>query len=774
MKQTIGDISDERVYSEDSKEYVEAMEKKNSPFGRMLVSAKRAVFWDWFRYSANRKLVKSMTKDKTTEWLDLTSNWADIAWVHASQWVESVYTLLDSDPKYSWVYDEISDLSKEYYKGWSTFVDWISGEAEFETKLKDIFKNNPSFTEELEKKWVDVNRSAWDILQTLKIKREQNKLKFEIRILVDNTLSKKKWLASSDPAFINADNDFVSQLTSKFKVFTSKNKLYPEILQHYNKMNTTGDTINLGDSYENISRRLLAHTKALGAIATASMTNKIKLNIKFLAKWHSTDHIEKNDNEEFKRYKNPVAKLWNMMYGKWHRWRRWSTKALATWLTAVAGTAIFGPLWWILAGSIVAWSLAAGKKSAQLNRKKESLEKEYIKDTKNTSNFINDTESDQLESLKSIAKFKDLKKEFDSILADSPLDDKKLLPVLSLLMAWLDFQKKTWHNAFSIDNLSRWTYDVEKEHAYDKSMNELYKYKELSFMRLNLQWSSIDENWIQKQTEYKTILDTYMGKNSKFNKFVKSFKKDRAKSMLKTWATTAAIYGAAWWIARGLHHILWDSAASVDTGDVLTIDHNLWDISTNYDLWKFDASTSFSNDIWSKLSQLPTDTSSVQVDYFAWVDGTPANAASFTTETINNQVADIQELLNTGNFSQATIDSANSAISQNNIQYMISIAEIDWADVWNQNLFTSRNLEWVYEVLKQVDGKDKIDFDFNLDETQSIVWNTSHVPADRITWVDLTNIVEQPEVVVEENSSSLLDGQWLYTEDNTHKWEDTF
>lgn len=767
MNQTIKDISDERVYNKDSKEYVDAMEKKNSPFGRMLVSAKRAMFWDLFRFGANKKLVKSMTNDKEKEWLDLTSNWADIAWVHANQWVESVYTLLEGDPKYNWVYDEISNLSKEYYKGGSSFVDWVSWEVEFETKLKKIFTNNPNFTKELKKKWVDIDKSAWDILQTLKIKRAQNKFKFEIRILVDNTLSKKKWLKSDDPTLTTIENDFVSQLTSKFKLFTSNTQLYPEILQHYNKMNTTGDKINLGDSYENISRQLFAHIDALKSITTVSMTNKVKLNIKFLSKWHSTDHIDKNKDEEFKRYKNPISKLWDVMYWKGHRWRRWTTKALTTWLAAAAGTAIFGPLWWILAGSITAWSLAAGKKAAQLKRKKESLEKEYIKDTKNTSNFINETENDQLDALRSIANFTDIKKSFDKILADSPLDDKKLLPVLSLLMAWLEFQKKTWHNGFSIDNSSKWTTDLEKEHQYDKMINEVHKYKKLAFMRLNLQWSSIDENWIKKQTEYKTILDTYMGGNSKFNKFVKSFKKNRSKSMLKTWARTAAIYAAAWGLSRWLHHILWWS--SVDASSISPTDN----FNTNYGLWKFDASPSFSNNVGSKLSNLPSDTSSVHVDYFAWVDGTPANAASFTTQIINKQVSNIQHLLNTGNYSQATIDSVNDAISQSNITNMTNLAKIQWADIWNQNLFTSRNLEWIYEVLKQANGKNNIDFDFNLDKTQSIIWNTPYVPTDRITWVDLTDIVKHP-VDPGGSSSSRYDWQWLYTEDNTHKWEDNF
>jgi hypothetical protein len=91
-------------------------------------------------------------------------------------------------------------------------------------------------------------------------------------------------LDESNPAYIAAGDDFISQVTSKFKSFTSDYQLYPEILQHYNKMNTTGDKISLGDSYENISRHLLAHTKALQAITTASMTNKMKLNIKFLSK----------------------------------------------------------------------------------------------------------------------------------------------------------------------------------------------------------------------------------------------------------------------------------------------------------------------------------------------------------------------------------------------------------------------------------------------------------------------------------------------------------
>jgi hypothetical protein len=51
-------------------------------------------------------------------------------------------------------------------------------------------------------------------------------------------------------------------------------------------------------------------------ISAQSMTNRVKLNIKFLANWHSTDHIEAKKLEKQSRW-NPAAKLWNIMYGKW-------------------------------------------------------------------------------------------------------------------------------------------------------------------------------------------------------------------------------------------------------------------------------------------------------------------------------------------------------------------------------------------------------------------------------------------------------------------------
>jgi hypothetical protein len=73
-----------------------------------------------------------------------------------------------------------------------------------------------------------------------------------------------------------------NNISTLFKNFTATNRLVPQLFTHYNKLNS-GNEINLNDSYENISKQLVAHLDSLTMVAAQSMTNRVKLNIKFLA-----------------------------------------------------------------------------------------------------------------------------------------------------------------------------------------------------------------------------------------------------------------------------------------------------------------------------------------------------------------------------------------------------------------------------------------------------------------------------------------------------------
>lgn len=780
MEQSIADIADERTYNQDSREYVEALKNKNTKFGKMLVAAKHAMFWDFFRMRKYKKEFKDM--DGKKKWLNVQWDRANVAKVHWWQWLKAVMEMTQAS--HPLIYDEISRLAFDYYSSWSTMTD-----ITFEKKLNKIFTDNRSLIDELNSKGVSIDKSASDILQSLQIQKAQNTLTYQVSQAVSVALGSNTVL--SDP-----EADALStKISVLFKNFTQHHKLVPQLFTHYNKLNP-GNEINLNDSYENISKQLVAHLDSLTMISAQSMTNRVKLNIKFLANWHSTDHIEAKKLEKQSRW-NPAAKLWNIMYGKWYKWRRFPTKVLATWWAAALGAVILWPLWWIVAWSIVAWSLAAGKKSAQTQRKKHSIEREYIKDIDNKTNIMNQEDLMKLKYLDDIWNYKEIKTELDRILSQaviSDVDKNNLVWLLSRIVAWLDHQKETGHNAFSLKKSVRTSRpeadEITREKNYNEAMSELYKLKELSLKRLQLQDENITEDDIRNEDQYDSYSAWYKWD---FKKFLKLFKKERRKEMRKTWWRTAAIYGAAWWFTLWLSHFLdrvwWHGDVDVndiDAGDA-TVDtginppttsvDDLWTSDTLYNLWDFEASPDFSQDISDQIASMPAGTNTIKVDYFAGVDGTAASASKFSMDIVDDKVTSIQDILDSGNFSQETIDNVNKAISEENINEIIKFAESNWADVWNRNLFATRNLEGIEELLKQVDGKSDVNFEFNFDTSDSVIWHDAYIPEDRLSGLNLEAVVNKdPDIPGPINpgpsSTSWRWGQWVYTEDNTHKWQD--
>lgn len=772
MKQTIKDVANERTYNEDSREYVEWLKNKNTKFGRMLLASKQAMFGDLFRLRKFKKHRKNIDSTKTK--LNIRGDRANIAKVHGWQWVKSVMELTQAE--YPVVYDKIYDLSYRFYKGWSTMSAW-----QFETELKQIFDSVDArdLKDDLEAKWVDIDKSASDILMSLEIQKAQNELTYQISQAVDAALpNASSTLNANQAAALSTD------IANRCKNFTRNHKIMPQLFQHYNKIAPKWDQLNLNDSYENISTHLVAHLDSLSMVMEQSMTNKVKLNIKFLAKWHSTDYVEAKKWERQKRW-NPLSRLWNTMYANGYKWRRFPTKVLATWGTAALSTVLLGPIWWIVAGSLVAGSLASGKKAAQVQRKKHSIEREYIKDRKNQTDIANEEDLLKLQYLKDIWNYEDIKTEMDRLLSQSSFSQKDkddLFWLLSRIIAWLDHQKKTGHNAFSIDETVNWSrpeqIEIQKDANYNKAMSNLHKLKDLAFKRLQLDNVNLDEDDIRSDMQYQSYSSGYKWD---FKKFLKLFKKDRRKETRKTWARTAAIYGAVWWITAGIAHFIdaaWSEevavAAAERTGDMTTWIEDLWTADVLYELWKFDAGSELSNEIWDQLSSLPANATKIQVDYFAWVDGTPAYAASFIDDMVQDQAKEIFDLLDSGSFSQATVESAQKVISDNGIDSMIDFSKGEWADIGNRNLFAIRNLEWVHELLKQIDGKN-IDVEFNFDQSDSIIWDASYVPNDRLSGLDIKAVVDEVPDDIEPPTwwwGEWRAWQWVYNEDNKHKGQE--
>ena len=164
-----------------------------------------------------------MIEKKTTAWLDLTNNWADVAWVHGKQGLDTVFELTQWDPRFHSIYEKIADLSHSYYIWWSSFPSWVAWDAQFETKLKDIFKNDTTwFKEYLEDNKVSIDKSASDILKSLKMKRAQNQLKMEVWAIVRKTLDDLRPLSAPDPKIKTIENNFILDMSTKLKEFIQK------------------------------------------------------------------------------------------------------------------------------------------------------------------------------------------------------------------------------------------------------------------------------------------------------------------------------------------------------------------------------------------------------------------------------------------------------------------------------------------------------------------------------------------------------------------------
>jgi hypothetical protein len=77
----------------------------------------------------------------------------------------------------------------------------------------------------------------------------------------------------------------------------------------------------------------------------------------------------------------------------------------------------------------------------------------------------------------------------------------------------LQYQKDTGHNAFSLKekvSSSRPEQDeIKREKNYNEAMSELYKLKELSLKRLQLQDENITEEDIKNEDQYDTYLSGY-------------------------------------------------------------------------------------------------------------------------------------------------------------------------------------------------------------------------------------------------------------------------
>jgi hypothetical protein len=244
------------------------------------------------------------------------------------------------------------------------------------------------------------------------------------------------------------------------------------------------------------------------------------------------------------------------------------------------------------------------------------------------------------------------------------------------------------------------------------------------------------------------------------------------------------------WLSHFLDRVWWHGdvdMSDIDAGDT-NIDtgitapnapiDDLWTSDTLYNLWDFDASPDFSQDISDQLASIPDGTNTIKVDYFAWVDGTPANASSFTMDMIQDKTSEIENILNSWDFSQETIDNVKQIISDDNIQDLIKFAESNGADAWNKNLFALRNLEGIEELLKQMDGKSNMNLEFNFDTSDSIIWQDSYVDSDRLSGLNLKAVANQKPnipndpIIPDPNSGHWRSGQWIYTEDNAHKWQD--
>lgn len=780
MSGVINEKAWDKAYDQEAADFAKSRSKWR--LNRVWTGVKYSLFGEII--GRNRKRKEKKVINSTKAGLSLLDGRADVADIHSNKTedMKLVETLWAGN--YPNLYPAMTELTYEYYNSTSTTT-----KAEFHRQLLDFF--NPNMVAdydqrtELEnllwvlKRWkIDINSYAWNIIKMCDVKKWQNALKKA----VNDAIEFRGW---------DTDDQVKSKIETAFKNFYTEYKSIPEIFSNFNNHSTVSatDKVNINDSYNQIATKFMAHFGAIQDINYASINDRAEMNIKFYRKWKAIDHV--NANKQSATWRNPLLK-WSELLNKWTenkvRWSptRYLVKA-ATTIGVTAGTAaLLSTWWWIAAGAVWVWSLAAWHKSKQMQKKLESQEKDYIKNrTAYSAEWNADDRLKIMDKyLSTFGNLDNIKTQMDILLAKpglTPTEKDNLFDLVSLIYAWLDYQKKTWHQWFSIagwlttQEKNRW---ITNDIKYNKAMSELYKYRDVWLQKLHLQDSAIDKDYIMAESDYIRYKSWYMWD---FSKFKTAFGKHRRWETTKTFATTWAIYGVAWLASWWAHELINRINNPSTTNNITAVAwspgiSSSWNLTESCNLWQWNVDTGLQSDLHSIITtNNPWTTYNMTIGYHAGVDATAAKVWAFSNTMLNTEINNIQTLVNSGGFSWSTQSSVLSNLSPANIQQMQDFANAAWADAGNQNLFVLRNLENIKATLNEIKGNTNINATFNFDDTNSVIWNTVHTASDRFASADINIQVAPVKPVVPlptppvRNTNDAWAWQWIYNEDHIHK-----
>jgi len=714
--------------------------RKKSRFRGFMFGVAHSIAGDIVMWRKGKKYYKEIQKDKWNT--NYKGKRADLSSIHEEQDIEAELEFDKETDKYNEVYDAFQEVVHNFSRPNPTLTEW-QFRSEINKVLNGTYNNNAVYEEQssllrqtLEANGINVENTATSLLKSAKVQRAQN------------DLTKQIHKALGDYENSNNDDAYKTAVKNAFSNFSTANSAVPQIFNDINQETWT-KTIEGTESFEEIAEKMKTHTETIWGIFAETDIIKANLKIKFIKEGNTSNYTDTKDQKSRNRLFRPGERMADQ-----RRYVRFPLKfastAIVGWIWAGVASLTGLPL---LLGSVALWwaraaSKAAGHKVSQLKDRHKKQETELItQQTLSNDTYKNDKRlkimSQYLNQYGNIAQYKTemewlLRKDRNG----SPLNDNekdKLFQLVSQIYAGLQFQKDTWHHAFSIGGSEDQDWS---KREYTRSMEELHKLKRFGLEKLKLYGMIEDEKDIkQDNDDYDARLWQYKGK---YEKFQKEFDKLRRKETTKTAIRTAAIY-AGFATLGYMNEVLERRGGTNLDGDLSDGEYEyiirMFE-ETQLALWDFDL------DVSTIVSSLQ-DGDTITYDLFAGVDGSPASDTMFTPAQILSQETEIKDLLTTYHYDTQTTKTITDFLD-NEITNITEYANDQWADAWNQNLFTCRNLEslkvFVEEIWKEgwiatwPQGKNIIVKEINFDQSSSIIGHGGKLQTDRILGWDINLI----------------------------------
>ena len=783
----IADLANERAAAEMADEFAEKTQGKRYSPSRIYHGMRYAVAGDLIRRNKKIKHKKALRAEKW-DTLSLTGQRADLAEMHGGQaeWNRkmSAITLTSAMTQYSEVKNSIDTLCRQYYRPGATMSD-----AEFTNRVQDIFNlrgtyaTNPthrrqlgSLLRTLKRQWVNINRSASNLLSMVQLQKAENDLKTK------QTQTVMTYMSIANPPGPTPDetNRFISDSVALIRDFTSNYKRVPQLFDDINNQVGAGTVNVTTQNYEQIAELCATHYAALGSIAARAAAETIDVEVQFVKKWRAANKsVAKRLSRGVLR---PIERVTRQ-----HRMIRYPVKALVVGWATFGWAVLWGGIGWVAAWSVTTWIFAAWKQSAQTREATEAKIKEFVKarDTHEADMNTNRETRHIVEFINQYGRFDEIARTMVPLLQkESPLtadEQQTLKEKLSMIEAWMDFSKKRGIPGFAVESINA-TDTANGISTPDQkiswAMSQLRQMKDSWFNLIG----RYDSGFTPASCRTMTGAGSYAGFAQwykwKFKQFARTHGWKKHKSAAITWLWAWSLYAgmAGLWFAAttAYNSVAWVDFSGTGTGPDGTP-------PTGWDGWPTPAPAPWWGDWWSPATRPPSlddtwysdtykgtewsnpnnispsplqdasgmssrhytfdpaayqesllfrgnfdrDVRSLLMDpsvvgkdatvelHYAW--STDALSASNKFQwSLQSTIADIRRLLDNNTFSSSTEAQVRDAISDDNIKRMINVAKSHGAKDGNMYLWPTRWLEVIEQTLDEMIKSKRTDINLKL------------------------------------------------------------